>query len=132
VRERLRKGDPDLEADELQAAIDQAETKRKQLLAAQPEAKQGAKLLTVLPKAAELYRDQIARGLDGDPRAALKAHVILRDLLGKIRLVPGAEGSLWAEFKQRPAALLLRGAGTCGSGGVICAVPAQPTRLRLK
>ena len=117
LRERLRHGDPDLEADELQAAIDQAESKR--LLATQPEAKQSAKLLTMLPRAAALYRQQIAQGLDGDPRAALKARVVLRDMLGKICLVPGPGGSLWAEFKQHPAALLLRGAGTSGSGGTI-------------
>lgn len=123
LRERLRQGDPDLEPDELQAAIDQAEDKRKELLAAQPEAKASAKLLTMLPRAAELYRQQIAQGLDGDPRAALKARVILRDLLGKVRLVPGAEGSLWAQFKQHPAALLLRGAGTCGSGGRLRVFP---------
>ena len=62
-------------------------------------------------------RQQIAKALEGDPRAALKARVVLRDLVGKVRLVPGPEETLWAEFKQHPAALLLRGAGTCGSGG---------------
>jgi hypothetical protein len=55
--------------------------------------------------------------------------VILRELLGKIRLVPGSDGSLWAEYGMHPAALL-RGAGTGGSGGVICAV--QPTTIRVR
>jgi len=39
---------------------------------------QSAKLLAIVPRTAELYRPQIAKGLDGDPRAALKARVVLR------------------------------------------------------
>ena len=61
----------------------------------------------MLPRAAEAYRRQIEQGLDGDPRAALKARVILRDLFGgKIRLVPESDGSLWAEYALRPSVLL--------------------------
>lgn len=44
---------------------------------------------SAVPKTVELYRQQIAQGIDGDPCAALKARVILRDLVGKVRLVPG-------------------------------------------
>jgi len=44
-----------------------------------------------LPKAAEHFRRQVEQGLDGDPRAALKARVILRELLGgRIDLRPKA------------------------------------------
>ena len=77
-----------------------------------------AKLLAMLPKAAETYRRQIAQGLDKDPRAAGKARVILRKLLnGTVRLIPD-QGGLWAEYQLQPAALL-KGVGTGGSGGRI-------------
>jgi hypothetical protein len=39
-----------------------------------------------------------AAPLDGDPRAALKARVFLRELLGRINLKPEANGELWAEY----------------------------------
>jgi site-specific DNA recombinase len=82
LRERLRKGDPDMTADELQAAIDRAEEKRRDLEAQQPSARASAKLLSILPRAAELYRRQIVAGLDGNEREALKARVFLRDWFG--------------------------------------------------
>jgi hypothetical protein len=73
----------------------------------------------MLPKAAALYRQQIAEGLDGDPRAAGKARVILRQLVGgKITLGSRADGSVWAEYGLHTTALL-RAAGTDGSGGRI-------------
>jgi len=57
-------------------------------------------------------------GLDGDPRAAAKARVILRALFGgEIRLQPQADGELLARWNLQPAALL-KAAGTCGSGGL--------------
>ncbi len=117
LRERLANGDPDLEPDEIQAAIDLAEEKQKELVNAQPAAKQSAKMISMLPKAADIYRRQIDRGLDNDARAAGKARVILRKLLGNIQLTP-EQGGLWAEFEVQPAALL-KGVGTCGSGGRI-------------
>jgi len=69
----------------------------------------------MLPRAAELYRDQIEQGLGGDPGAATKARTILRSMLGEIMLSPGEDGSLWAEYGMQPAALL-QGAGTTGRG----------------
>ncbi len=76
-----------------------AEAKRRELLDQQPAAKQSAKALAVLPKAAELYRRQIAQGLDGNQRAALNARVILRKLFGgEIRLVPEPDGGLTARW----------------------------------
>jgi hypothetical protein len=39
----------------------------------------------------DLYRKQIDLGLDGDPRAALKARVVLRKLCGPIVIEPGEE-----------------------------------------
>ena len=49
-------------------------------------------MLAMLPKAAEMFRRQIAEGLSGDERAAGKARVCLREWFGgKIRLeaLPG-------------------------------------------
>jgi hypothetical protein len=69
-----------------------------------PAARQSAKILAALPKAAELDRRQIAQGLDNDPRAALKARVILWKLFaGNVRFMPDADGGLWAErWNPRP------------------------------
>lgn len=119
LRRRLQDGDEDLAADEIQVAIDRVEVKRKDLLRAQPEAKESAKVLAMLPRAADLSRQQIEKGLDGNPRAALKARVVLKDLFGgQIRLIPGEGNSLFAEYHLHPAALL-RGADGYGSGGRI-------------
>jgi len=134
LRERLRKGDPDMTADEIQAAIDRAEEKHRELETQQPAAKQSAKVLSILPRAAAMYRRQVAEGLDGDPRAALKARVFLRDWFGgEIRLEPLPDGGLMAHWNENAAALLRSAAlGTFGSGGVICAVPNTPRSVRLK
>ena len=69
------------------------------LEAQQPAAKAEAKVLSMLPRTAERYVAQVRRGLSGDPREAMKARAVLRNLLtdGKIVLTPGEEaGSLWA------------------------------------
>jgi site-specific DNA recombinase len=119
LRERLLKGDPDMPADEIQAAIDRAEAKRQELAAQLPEAKQSAKVLSFLPRAAHLYCRQITLGLHGDPRAALQARVFLREWFGgKIRLEPLPDGGLMAHWNENSYALL-KGLGTCGSGGRI-------------
>ena len=62
-------------------------------------------MFSILPKAAELYRRQIALGLDGDPRAALKARVALRALFvgGRVDLQPEPDGSLGRSVKYSPA-----------------------------
>ena len=74
---------------------------------------------SVLPKAAEAYRRQIALGLEGEPRAALKVRSILRGLFGgEIRLVPEPNGGLAAHWNLH-ASSLVKALGTCGSGGRI-------------
>ena len=99
-------------------AIEAAQGKRQELLDAQPAARHSAKVLAALPNAAAAYKRQIEKGLEANPREANKARVILRDLLGPIQMCPGADGSLWAEFDARPAALLKKAVGTSvGSGG---------------
>lgn len=114
LRARLQSGDPDLTPDELQAAIERAENKRRDLAHARNTVGSSAQILSILPKAAEYYGQQIALGLDGDRDAAAKARPIVRELLGgKVDLVPGEDGSLWAEYSLHKAALL-QGAGTSG------------------
>ena len=72
-------------------------TSARELQQQQPEAKPSAKVLAMLPRAAEIYRRQIAFGLDGDPDAARKARVFLREWFGgKIQLEPLPEGGLLA------------------------------------
>jgi len=106
-------------ADELQAAIDRAEEKRAELQDQQSATIPSSKVFTMLPRAAEANRRQITLGLDGDPRAALKARVILRELFGgKIRLVPQLDGGLTAHWNLRPGALL-KGLGMYGNRGSI-------------
>jgi hypothetical protein len=100
----------------LQAAIGRAEGKRRELEAEQPEAKRSATVLSVLPRAAELYRRQIALGLDGNAREGLKARVFLREWFnGKIRLEPLPDGGLMAHWNENAAALLR----TAGLGTVV-------------
>ena len=83
LRERLKTGDPDMPADELQAAIERAEAKRRELQGQQLGATVPmSKALALMPRAAELYRRQVALGLDGNPQAAQKARMFLREWFG--------------------------------------------------
>ena len=72
LREKLDEGDPLLEPDELAAAIEVAGRKRQEIVDATPAARQSAKILTAVPKAARTYRQQIAKGLEGDAREGRK------------------------------------------------------------
>lgn len=120
LRDRLKRGDPDMTADELQAAIDRADGKRRELQEQQFAAAPPPRVLSILPRAAELYRRQVALGLDGNPPAALKARVFLREWFGgKIRLEPdGGPDDLIAHWNQNVGALL-KGPGTSGSEGLL-------------
>lgn len=122
LRERLKAGDPDLDADELQGAIESAERKRRDLQNAQPAAKTSARVRAMLPKAAKLYTRQIDLGLAGDEREALKARVFLREAFGgEITLKPDAAGGLTAHWMQQSACLMSAAMGCrpSGSGGRI-------------
>ena len=93
-----------------------AEAKRREWLEAQPATKESAAIFAALPKAAEMYREQIALGLDKHPREAQKARHTLRKLLpADVRLVPDGE-ELWAEYAVEPAALLGRDRLVAGVG----------------
>jgi site-specific DNA recombinase len=71
LRERLKAGDPDLAPDEQQAGIERAENNRSELLDVRPAERQNARVLALIPRAAQLYREQIDLGLGGDPAAAV-------------------------------------------------------------
>ena len=88
----------------MQAAIDRAEAKRRQVFDVQPTERENARVLAMLPRTGELYREQIDQSLGGDPAASAKARTILREMLGEITLSPGEGGSLWAEYAMQPAA----------------------------
>jgi hypothetical protein len=119
LKDRLRCGDPDMTGDELQAAIDRAEGKRRELQQNHRGPEPSSKVFAMLPRAAELYRRQVALGLHGNPDAATKARIFLREWFGgRIRLEPLADGGLMAHWNQNVGALLM-GLGTCGSGGRI-------------
>lgn len=68
--------------DEIQAAIERAEAKARELQRLRSAAMLAMKVFTMLPRAAETYRRQIALGLEGDQRATLKVRSILRKLFG--------------------------------------------------
>jgi len=93
-----------------------------------------SKALAIMPRAAEVYRRQVALGLDGKPQAALKARLLLREWFGgKIRLEPLADGGLMAHWNQNIGALVSAGVvWTYGSGGGIWAVPSVPQSVRVK
>ena len=109
-------------ADEIAAVIERAEAKRVELLhEAKPSArKELAKIIAILPRAAELYRKEIAAGLAGNPEAVARARVVLRQRLGgPVRLERGKKaGSLFAVFSLRRQALI-EGRTSSGSGGPI-------------
>jgi hypothetical protein len=132
LRVRLNRGDPDMTPDEIQAAIERAEAKARELRGQEASSMPAMKACTMLPRVAEAYRRQITLGLEGEPRAALKARLILRELFGgEIRLVPEPDGGLTAHWNLHISALL-RTQGSDGSGGVMWAVPAVPQSARLK
>lgn len=105
LRRRLKDGDPDLDADELQAAINAAEAKRAKV-AKPPRA--SISILTTLPAAAAKMRQEIERGINakGDLQETARTRDILRQLLGEIRIRVDAAG-VWAEFEQQSEKLLL-------------------------
>lgn len=114
--ERLRGGVADLEPDELAAAIARIEAKRAELKAAQPAGRQRAQVLALLPKAAAAYLKQVDAFAAGDASATQKLRVMLKGMVGPIKLAPEPDGSLWATYKQLDAAALVRTAGTGGRG----------------
>lgn len=114
--ERLRGGVADLEPDELAAAIARIEAKRAELRVAHPAERERAKVLALLPKAAAAYLKQVDAFAAGDLGATNKVRLMLKGMVGPIKLAPEPDGSLWATYKQLDAAALVRTAGTGGRG----------------
>ena len=75
LHDRMKAGDEDLSADDLQAIIQKAEAKRAELMSAVPEVKRMDKVLAALPAAADQYRKQITLGLKGNAAEAGRARV---------------------------------------------------------
>ena len=70
----------------------------------------------MLPKAAAAYLKQVDAFATGDTRATQKIRLMLKGMIGPIKLAPEQDGSLWATYKQLDVAALVRTAGTCGRG----------------
>jgi hypothetical protein len=101
------KGDPDTTADEIQGAIDRAEGKRQGSRRSYPRRNNPPKCFRSFPVPRTRYCRQITLGLEGDPRAALRARVCPREWFGgKIRLEPVPDGGLMAHWSQCSSALL--------------------------
>jgi hypothetical protein len=123
--------------DEIMSVFEKAEAKREELLSLQPEVKRTEKILHALPAAAKQYRDQIKKGLSGDPNEAGLARIAVRQLLGEEITLKPAKGrtDLVAHWRFHRAALLGRQIAESrfgGSGGVIWPVPTIPQSARLK
>lgn len=122
LQDRLKNGDPDLAADELVGIIERAEAKRAKLMAVATSGdKSMAKVLHALPAAAAQYRQQITKGLQGNPTEAGRARIGVRRLLGdSIKLLPATGGGyLVAHLEFQRAALVAAATGSVGSGGRI-------------
>jgi hypothetical protein len=132
LRDRLKGGDPDMTPDDLLAVIERAEVKREELLSLQPEAKRHDKILHGLPRAAQQYRDQITKGLTGDPKEAGLARIAVRQLLGnEITLKPAKGGKHLVAHLQFHRAALLGESRFGGSGGRISHTPTRSSGLRI-
>jgi len=108
LRKRLREGDPDMAADEIRAAIERAEAKRRQLRLGLQEGAEVSRVAAAVPRAVEICDQRIALGLLGDAKATEEARLVLRELVSdRIRLSPKPDGSLWAHSAMQPAVLLL-------------------------
>jgi len=106
--------------------------KRNELKAAQPVQRERAKVLAMLPKAAAAYLRQVDAFAAGDRPATQEVRLMLKGMIGPIKLAPEPDGSLWATHRQLDFAALVRTAGTCGRGEALHAVPAVRIRVRVR
>jgi DNA invertase Pin-like site-specific DNA recombinase len=132
LKGRLKAGDPDMTADELQGLVERVQAKVAALKEAQPPERERARVLALLPKAAAAYLKQVDAFAAGDPVATQKVRAMLQVMIGPITLSPGEGGSLWATHRQMDGAALVRTAGTYGRGEALHAVPAVPVRVCVK
>ncbi len=90
------------------------------------------RVISALPRAADLCRRQIAAGLVGMPNDAAKARVLLRELFGGKMPLSRQGNELRAQIDLRPAALLQRAVRTDGSGGSISDFRIGPVPFRIE
>ncbi|WP_184329662.1 recombinase family protein [Povalibacter uvarum] len=123
LRTRLKNGDPDMTAEDLMAVIERTEAKRSQLTAPRAQGKRTAQILPMLVRGAELYRDQLIAGIEGNAEASGSARLVLAEIwTGRITLHGKGSGKgaeVWATGTLAPGALLQRQGGLDGSGGRI-------------
>jgi site-specific DNA recombinase len=124
LRERLKTGDTDLAADELQVAIARAMEKREEAVAAlRPAAAKAdhASILAALPDAAKRHREMIDKGLSESPEETARARMVRRDLLGGSILLEPTKAGLFAHIGVARSVLVKEAAkpkvGSRGSGG---------------
>jgi hypothetical protein len=86
-------------------AIERAEAKKRALETKLPQSRAEQRVADFLPRAAALYKAQVAKGLDGDRREAAKARVVLKEMFGRINMRREGE-KLFAEYTLKPEALL--------------------------
>jgi hypothetical protein len=99
---------------------------RQQMRAVQAQAAEAPhelRVFSILPRAAEMFRQQVIAGLDGNAKEALKAREVLRQMFdGHVDLKREGD-SLWAEYYVQPVALLHAvPVGNRGGGGALCAL----------
>lgn len=114
LKARLKAGDDDLSADDLQGIIAMAESRKEQLMMVLPGRQREDKVVALAPTLARAFREKIRRGLAGHPADLAGARLAVRQLLGnEITLKPAPDRShLVAHLAFRQAALL--GTGTAG------------------
>jgi site-specific DNA recombinase len=106
LHERLKAGDPDLAADELQAGIERAENKRRELFDARPAERENARVLALMREPLSCTASRSTWG---------SAAISRRQPRRASSCVRCWAKSLWAEYEVQPAALQ-QGAGTGGRG----------------
>jgi len=115
LQARIKAGDPDLSADELEAALARLQDKRRTLIGIPAATRLDAKVLDMLPINARSLRREIDAGFS-DPTRVTEARVVLGRLLPEgIRLRRDARGRLFAHYAVDAAALLVAPV-RCGSG----------------
>ena len=115
----IKAGDPDLTAEELDAAMQRLQAKRRELIGIPAATNLDEKVLALLPINARSLRSQIEAGFDGNPARASEARVVLGRLLPHgLRLRRDARGRLFANYAVDGSVLIARKAQN-GSGGRI-------------
>jgi len=71
------------------------------------------------------------RYVDGDPRQALKARVIVNKMIAPVVIEQHSDGSVWANYALRPAALLAQSTAVGIAGAQESLPKLHPLRIVL-